>query len=226
MNTLLAKPWFAALPVCAVVVSAVLVRYRGTRGFFDWLVAENHPVELATFAFLFLGSGIGLALARRLRRRDLLASVFFFIFSAGLFVVAMEEIAWGQQFLSFETPAWVLAWNAQKEFTLHNFEKLQGHSEFFRLAFAVPGLLAYAVCRRGVLRRLRPSLGLLPWLVVITVLAGIDGYADYYPTPTFVNDFTARFSEVVELMIGVVGFLYVLDQNEKFRPCTRPLELS
>lgn len=204
----------AATPILMTLGCLALAYLGRTRKLFVWLVAENHPVELATFGFLIAASWSGLQL---LLQRDpssvpvlsLPARWLVGLFTAGVFLVAMEEIAWGQQLLGFATPAALLELNAQHEVTLHNLKGLQGHSEYFRLAFGVGGLAGLLIGRARPLRSVMPPLDLLPWLVVITIAASVDLWADLAPTPRFVDWFSGKFSEVVELMVAVASFIYL-----------------
>ena len=50
---------------------------------------------------------------------------------------------------------------------------------------------------------------LLPWFFIIAMLAGTDLYCDYLPCPEGFDNFIARMSELVEMMVGVTGFLFV-----------------
>ena len=44
---------------------------------------------------------------------------FYLAFAFMMFFVAMEEIAWGQQYLGFRSPDIFLELNVQNEFTFH-----------------------------------------------------------------------------------------------------------
>jgi hypothetical protein len=191
--------------------SFLLLLPRATRPAMLWLLEEDHPVETLTFVFLFAGSVVGLGLARRLRRRGEPFRVwgFYLVFSIGLFLVAGDEIAWGQRVFGFGTPEAIREINRQGETTFHNIGDLQGRSEWLRLAFGIGGIVGVALSSRPAFARVgAPSL-LLPWFLLISVHAAIDAWNDYFPIqPRF--DFTMqRTSEMVELLIGMAGFLYV-----------------
>jgi hypothetical protein len=80
---------------------------------------EDHLIEVLTFVFLLLGGVLGLALVWRVggRRGNLLVVGFYLLFSVGLLFAAMEELAWGQQLLRYETPPLLEEVNKQDEAT-------------------------------------------------------------------------------------------------------------
>lgn len=175
------------------------------------MLEENRPVELLTFVFLFLGGILGLLLAVRAKRRGWgnVAAWFYLFFSIGMIFTAMEEVAWGQWFFGFQTPAMVREINAQGEFTLHNVRGLQGHSEFFRVTFGIGGLIGVAFSSHKSLWRIGAPEILVPWFAVITMLAAVDLFNDYVPIHDGFDFMISRLAELVEMMIGVAGFLYV-----------------
>ncbi len=194
-----------------VLLYGILFVFPQTRAGPLWTLEENHPVELITFVFLLMGGALGLALAWRAGRTygsGVLVSGFYAMFAIGLLITAMEEVAWGQWFLGFETPAELKEVNEQEEFTLHNIGKLQGHSEFFRLVFGLGGLLGVWASARPRFRQVGASLMLLPWFAIITVTTIVDLYSDYFPVQAQLDYALQRLSELIEMLIGVSGFLY------------------
>jgi hypothetical protein len=65
----------------------------------------------------------------------------------GLFFVALEEVAWGQQFFGFRSPAFMIEMNVQNEFTSHNVDILQDRTDFFNLLFGIWGLIGLWLSR-------------------------------------------------------------------------------
>ena len=99
--------------------------------------------------------------------------------------------------------------DSKGELTLHNIQGLQGRSEFFRLLFGLGGLTGYVISRFGCLRKIAPPVLLLPWFLVIIAHAGLDLYNDYFPLQTGFDHTISRSSELVEMLIGMTGLLYV-----------------
>jgi hypothetical protein len=82
-------------------------------GFIDTL----HPIAFGIAAVL-----LGLTALRDLRGSRSNRSVPFALLTIAMafFVIAMEEISWGQTFFGWQTPESVASWNYQDETTLHN----------------------------------------------------------------------------------------------------------
>lgn len=190
-----------------------------------WMLEEDHPVEMLTFLSLFAGSLISLWLARALRAggENALIYGFYVVFSIGLFLIAMEEIAWGQRLLGFRTPQSILAINRQGETTFHNIGALQGKSEWMRLVFGLGGIVGVGLSRLPALAKIGVPAILLPWFLLITGHTAIDAYNDFFPIQAEFDFIMQRTSEVVELLIGIAGLLYVL---MKFRTLVPPVPAS
>jgi hypothetical protein len=203
-----------ALPAVAMAWMLLLLADPDTQPGARWILEENHPIEVLTFVFLLAGGVLGLLLARRARRLALPTAVsgFYLVFALGLLVAGMEEIAWGQQFLGFETPAVIGHLNRQHETTLHNMPGMHGRTELLRIAFGLGGLIGVFACPRRLARLAAPHV-LWPWFAVILIHASGDYYGDFRHFNRGVDFAVKRTSELVELLIGVAGFLYVLFQR-------------
>ena len=88
--------------------------------------AEDGFIEWVAAAALLLGSGFCALWARRLlaspRPRNWLRLLAAAGFAVLFFVMAMEEISWGQRLIGFATPEGIAAQNWQGEFNLHNLQ--------------------------------------------------------------------------------------------------------
>jgi hypothetical protein len=201
----------ALAPLLLVLFYGLCLALPPTRSVALLLLEENHLVEILTFTFLLLGGVLGLMLAWRVGRRrgNPLVTAFYLLFSIGLLLAAMEEVAWGQQLLGYETPPSLEEVNEQDEVTLHNIRGLHGHTEVFRIAFGLGGLIGVWFSRHQRLRQIGAPVVLLPWFLVITVVAGADLYSDYFRVPEQIDYGLQRLSELVEMLIGISGFLFV-----------------
>lgn len=199
------------VPCLLFVVFAVFLKIPGARRETYWLLRENHPVELLTFAFLMFGTIRGLSLAWRLKRRGERAWVWWFygLFSVGLFLVGMEEVAWGQWLLGFETPAPWKEWNVQGEFTFHNHQDFQNSAFLLRFAFGLGGCLGVFVGRWPGLARLAVPRVLLPVFGLILAHGLVDCIAVFMLTGESFAPYWDALSEYVEMNIGLGGFLYL-----------------
>ena len=213
----------ATMLVPAVVVLAFCLAWlMPTTRQATWrLLGENRPVEIVTFLSLIAGGLLGLDLARRLwtRRAGWLAVSFYVLFSLGLILVAMEEIAWGQWFFGFETPEAIRWRNHQDELTLHNLGFLHGRNSLLRVSFAVGGLCGLALIRWRPLRYLAPSPILLSWFLVIGVCAGAEMALDLDWLSPLRGDFDElvrhKLPEIVEMLVGLAGALYVVGNRRR-----------
>ena len=176
-----------------------------------WSLEENHPVELITFIFFFLAAVQGFKLTIRLKRgrNSYPLSGFYLLFSVGVLLVALEEIAWGQFFLGFETPGFWRQINYQGETTLHNIHGLQGHSEVFRLIFGGGALIGLLLSQRTKFTTVACPRVLIFWAVIITTHAALDVFNDYIPIHKLFDFYMQRTSELIEMMIGICAFLYI-----------------
>jgi hypothetical protein len=224
----------ALSPVVIVVMYVFFLVFPPTHSIALYLVwGENSLVEDLTFIFLLSGGVLGLRLAWRTKklRGALLASAFFMLFSVGLLFIAGEEVAWGETFVCeggcerYETPSVFKLTNKDApESSFHN-SYIAGHTEFLRVAFGLGGLLGVlSSSLRRFLNVEVPAI-LLPWFFIIAGLSGIDLYCDYLPCPEGFDNFIARMSELVEMMVGITGFLFVW-LNTRMLSSTRGREAS
>jgi hypothetical protein len=194
--------WF--LPVGgAWVATFLLFGERDPQGY-EALLQEDRQVEWATVA-LFLAAGIaGLVRAVRTRRLfDGLVALF-------CFVVAAEEVSWGQRLLGFYPPEFFLRNNFQQELSFHNLPQAYLQSKWFLAAVlaaygvALP-LLATAKGPRAVMSRVGasgPPPALVPmFLAAILLLA-------WYPLP-----FTGEWVEALAGGLFLVSALPALMPN-------------
>jgi hypothetical protein len=213
-----------AFPIVVAVLFAVLLSIPETRSEARWLLSgsqrEQRPVELITFAAFMVGGIMGMTLSWRLIRRGepFYLIAFYAMFSLGLLVTGLEEVAWGQWLFRFDTPDTFKAINRQRELTLHNIRGLHGHSEYFRLAFGVGGLLGLGAAFVKPLRRIAVPRLLWSWVIVIAVFAAIDFLMDIYrPDRYTYRTFGVYMSEITEMLIGLLGIFYVWLKARMFR---------
>ncbi len=164
------------------------------------LVQEDGSLEWMTF-WAFMLAAVGFWLIARQQRRAgqgtpwLTLGVALFCF-----VVAMEEISWGQRVLGYRPPEYFLKENFQQELNIHNvmstdIRKLALKGTILGYGIVLP-LLGLAEPIRKLARRLGPQ---IPPVALIPAFAVTYWIYESYPW---------RFSgEIVELMLGL-GFLF------------------
>lgn len=199
-------------PLLIDFIMLFFLRVDVTRSATRWMLNENHPVELLTFLFLMMAVVWALALARQEKLNQEKAWVygFYILFAAGVFLVGMEEISWGQQFLKFHTFGIFKGVNQQGEVNIHNIGKLHGNSAYFRFVFGFGGLVGVWLYSRNILRKIAPSPLLLTWFLVITFFAVLGIYKNLSGDTRLYYYFLLRpLSEMNEMLIGLAAFLFV-----------------
>jgi hypothetical protein len=86
------------------------------------LIGEDSPYEHGT-ALAYLAASITAAVIAwtLLRRSDRLFAGLYAVLTLGFFVIAGEEISWGQRILHVQSPEFFLQHNLQQEINIHNF---------------------------------------------------------------------------------------------------------
>ena len=112
--------------VSLMIIGKLLAPYT-----YRFFISENNVVELATLLVYLLACGIAASLALDLWRQNYpIYSMMYFILSAGLFVVSMEEISWGQHFIKNTSPSFFETYNRQGETNFHNIDAFPLHNAF------------------------------------------------------------------------------------------------
>jgi hypothetical protein len=122
--------WTVALFPLLCVVLMVIGKLLTPR-LYRYLIAEDTVVEYATFATFLLAALVAVRLAIDFRGQH--ETVFFLSYSllaAGLFIIAMEEISWGQRIFSIETPSFLESRNYKGETNFHNLGGFPVHNAF------------------------------------------------------------------------------------------------
>ena len=212
LNLILRNRWGVMLfPILVIIVVVILWMFPFTRRATLWMVREDHPVEMLTFLFFLFGGILGLILASRIKKtgEKYIVYTFYYLFSIALLIIAMEEIAWGQWFLGFETPEAWFSINGQGETTLHNLNGLQGHSDMLCFVFGVGGLIGVYVSYFPTLHKIGVPNVLISWFVIIAVHGLFDALNDYMTIQEEFDRFISRTDEIIELLIAMSSILYI-----------------
>ena len=201
-----------------IIVFQVALTFPIFAAYQGYFWGENLVIEQLQFVFFFLASIQALALAWHMakQREPLVAPIFYLLAAGVFFFIAMEEIAWGQQYLHFNSPEAIKAFNAQNEVTLHNVEFLQGRTDILNLAFGLAGLIGIRVGTRPTFRKIGVPVFLALWYSLIIFLSGFGVFNDFASVnPQF--DFSAqKETETAELLIAISGFLFVFYNYRAF----------
>lgn len=173
-------------------------------------VQEDGALEWATFWGFFLGCCAFLAAARRQAQSG--AGIPWFTVGVALFcfMVAMEEISWGQRILGYRPPSYFLENNFQQEFNIHNILSSQLRELGVEGAIFLYGILLPVCSLVPALQKTIRRVGIVapsPLLVPAFVLMLV--FYVWYPW--------RYLAEVVEAMLGF-GFLFAgLSTMDLFR---------
>jgi len=216
-------------PFILCLIYSLLLYVDPTRPLALELLQENNLIELITFGALFLAAIVAGRLLLNSKDMDLsrFSLIFYGLFCAGAFITAMEEIAWGQWFFSFDTPSFIALHNEQNELTLHNLTPLQGHSEYFRVFFGYSGLVGLAFSMTNKFKQIAPPLCLTSWFIIITVLSTLDLILDFdnnlvqqifnFSKNTTLGWYINTMSEFVEMLIGLTSFIYISERFDALK---------
>jgi hypothetical protein len=129
------------------VGAVAIVLARAHKPLFRFVTNEDSVLEWPQFVGFALASLFAFACAWRLQKagRPLLALAYL-AFGLGCFVVAGEEIAWGQRIFGFGTPERLEEINEQDEVTIHNIDSVQHLTNVvYFLAGLYGSIVAWAV---------------------------------------------------------------------------------
>lgn len=201
-----------AFPLVVAALFAVFLWNGETRSAAKWwLRGEGSLVEIVTFIAMILAAVQAWMLARRSAQRESRWTVgFYSLFGFGMFVTAMEEVAWGQWIFGFDPPQAIKEINEQEELTIHNLPGLMGNSEYFRLAFAVGAATGFLLSFSRRFDSIALPRMLWSWVLVLLLFSAFDLYLDFHPIDYHTyRTFGVYMSEVVEMLIGMTGLAYV-----------------
>ena len=161
---------------------------------------EDAYVEWASFWAFVLAA---VAFARRAPHyRNVSNSFPWFLYGLALFcfVVAMEEISWGQRLFGYRPPVYFLEYNFQQEFNLHNVVDTDYRKLALTLIIAGYGIALPVAAKWSYLKNWFERLG-----IVVPTTALIPAYASAFLL--YVVYPWSHSGEWVELMLGM-SFLF------------------
>ena len=126
--------WIVALfPLLAVMLIAI---FKLMRRLYMFLIGEDGLVEWATTIVYLLAAGFAVSLVLHFRRhQEWIYALLYGVLGAGMFLIAMEEISWGQRQLGIKTPPFIADHNYKKELNFHNLSAFPVHELFIAVGF-------------------------------------------------------------------------------------------
>ena len=204
--------------------SGLLLVLAGFAAFAAWLIAFNPEhmnfvcqedgfVEYSQ-AFLYLFAA-ALFVAVSVRKGH--GNVWTWGYAALFFLVAGEEVAWGQRIFHVATPTAIAVINVQKDTTLHNINGIHQHHHLYGMLVCLGICIVIPLTDKLVpaLRRLYARLR-MPIYPLWTWTVPVIGFAFMVVPRLFLNgDF--KYDEMAELYLGFAFFGFGVDVYVKVR---------
>jgi tetratricopeptide (TPR) repeat protein len=189
------------------LIAGVVLIYFAYPVIYVRLIAEDNWGEYATFVALMIACFLfsKLFVSSHAKKRDL----WFALLALGTFIVAMEEISWGQRIVGAPTPDILRVANFQGEITLHNIPALSPEALTYFLVslgfslygFVLPVLAAVSSRINTAIARVNlplPSLHLAPLFLATSYFLNFSSLA--------------KGEEIGELFIGISLGCLALDR--------------
>lgn len=184
-----------------------------------FLRGEHGPIELLTNVFLLLAVFIGSFLIYKLYKSKQPSGItlFFFLFTFGVFFTLTEEISWGQHFTRSAPPDAIRPFteavksvNYQGEFNVHNMPGINEYAHLLSLFFGIGGLVGIYLRRFRPIKTIAPPVFLFHWFLLISLFGLGEAIEKIYPRfSVFYPWYFGSSAEYVELLIGICCFLYL-----------------
>ena len=163
---------FLVLPWVGAALVAATAAYRPV---FRLLTKEDRILEWIQVALLIAAVVAAIGVARRLQvAGQHRIALLWALFAVGCFLIAGEEIAWGQRIFGLETPEALDEVNHQGQITVHNIRKVQDGFNLVFIAAGIYGVASAVLVRgrrrpgeRGVLELLTPPLFLSSLFLIV-----------------------------------------------------------
>lgn len=183
------KHFRAVLAATSIFLYHLLIVYWSNPPLFYYLEAEDGPIEYLTCLFYFVGTIFALKCLKYVKKLKInkiqkgILTALLIGSAIGMFVIAAEEISWGQRILQIETPEHIATGNTQGEFNLHNSGFIFGFvylgylilNLFFLLNWAIYELTEkrlprfWQICLRLITSRWYLALFFIPNLVYVAL---------------------------------------------------------
>lgn len=170
-------------------------------GSYYFYVQEDGWLEWTSFwAFFVAAVFFGIRAKHLFRANGFVASWFVAGLSLFCFIVAMEEISWGQRLFGYLPPEYFLENNYQQEFNFHNVVAVDYRILALKVIILGYGVLLPLMNQVKIIRSL-----LTKWNIAVSPLQLIPAFLAAF---LLYQSYAIKFAgEVVELMTGL-GFLY------------------
>jgi hypothetical protein len=213
----LVLPWVAAALLAATALHRPLFRF---------LMREDSILEWAQVLLMAAAMVVAVRVALEVYREgNRLAALLWVAFAAGCFIIAGEEIAWGQRLLHLDTPVALDRVNHQGEITAHNIRGVQDTINLIFIGAGLYGTAAAAFFRLRPDRRPSEQVQLLtPPLFLGSLFLIVVGYKSarflFFHEARYL---VVKYGEFVELCLGVAFFAFAWYTLRRLRDPARHL---
>ncbi len=192
----------------------LMITFMRYHSFFIFLRKEDSVIEWLQFIFIAMSSVLSFLLYRYWKKKNKILAIIFLILASGLFIVAGEEISWGQRILHFKTPEKYKELNTQGETTIHNYGPV------FGVVYRAYMLIGFIGMIGWIFKPLFKKITNQSWQTIFTQLIPDWQYSLYFAT-AFIYNFnrfylnpitgTALWEEVMELILFLGTMLFFLN---------------
>ncbi|MGQ0656991.1 MAG: hypothetical protein ACT4NU_02680 [Chromatiales bacterium] len=212
-----------SLIVPAVVALAGVVTALMGKATYKRFTGEDGVAESLQVLFFGLALVLGLWMARRLWKSGSTGfALLYLCLSAGLIFFIGEELSWGQRIFGWETPEAFQTANKQDETNIHNIYGVGAAFKWLHVVIGAYGtilpLLVYWRPRNDrhgeAIALLVPHFTLVPYFLA-TLLWRLQ--ANLWKPPKQLYFVITEYSEVMELMLAIALFMFLLFQFRRTR---------
>jgi hypothetical protein len=229
-----AQAWnLASRSVAVICLAPLLVALSGVvaallgEGTYKWLTGEDKFAENLQVLFWLLAFGACFGVIRRLWMSGHRVIAFLYlVLSAGIFFMIGEELSWGQRIFGWATPESIKAVNRQRETNIHSLEGMVNAFRWLQMLIGAYGTVlpllllrlpastgsSWLVRHRGQIAMLVPHYTLVPYF--LAVLAWRIYVTIWWPPKQYYYEIL-RYSEIVEVILAMAFFLFVIFQLRK-----------
>lgn len=182
--------------------------------FFKKIVQEDNFVENTQFFVVLISSIISFLIAKYFIKINKIFFILYLIFTIILFLIAGDEISWGQRILNYKTPQKIEIQNTQNELTFHNLESVVNYIWIIYLIISIYGSLSHLLKFPIKYQKIFNFFS-IPWFASSYFIFSLIYHSIALP---WKNHHIGDWSEITELVMYLGIFFYCLNiHNLLFR---------
>lgn len=206
-------------PFLLLFFTCLFLQVSLTRSTTVSIIVDNQLVMRSITSIFLIASGfLGLRLILRMRKykEDSGVVLFYLILSLVFILIGMEKIMWGQLYFQSNDLTNSSNLNLDSETIFHSIKFWRRHLEIFPMTFGLAGLFGIWISKRKKINKISPSFILWPWFIIIAVISAIDLSFDFYKNFPALKIAIDELEEVIEMMVGISAFLYILLNSRRY----------